>query len=202
MAAAIAALSAGPRVAILGFAGGGIVAPLRAMHFAAPLQCVDLSLQGEKVFRKLSSAWAGDIRVDKNDAAIWLRRKRTAFDCILEDLSLPATADREGTKPEISLVVIPALMASHLSAAGVGIVNMLPMPGATWDALMQPYLREFRHVLVVHFEGYVNRVVLAGHQLPQARQVSRLVRAALHTIESSMAYELSVRTLAPAVGAR
>ena len=36
LAACVAAFAPGPRVAILGFAGGGIVAPLRAMGFAAP----------------------------------------------------------------------------------------------------------------------------------------------------------------------
>jgi hypothetical protein len=202
LAAGIAALSTGPRVAVLGFAGGGIVAPLRGMQCGAPLHCVDLSLAGESIFRKLSARWAGDVRVDQADAAVWLRRQRGAFDCILEDLSLPATRDAEGTKPDISLAEIPVLMAARLAKKGVVIVNMLPVPGATWDALMQPYLQNFRHVQVVHLEGYVNRVVIAGKHLPKARDVSRRVRAALHRIESSMAYELSVRTLAPTAGAR
>ena len=202
LAACMAALSSGPRVAVLGFAGGGIVAPLRGMSFAAPLHCVDLSLAGEKIFRKLSSAWAGEVRVDQNDAAVWLRRQRTPFDCILEDLSLAATAQAEGTKPDISLHEVPELMARKLSASGVAIVNMLPVPGETWDDLMQPYKKHFHHVQVVHFTGYVNRVVLAAKRLPQARQTSQRVRAALHRIESCMAYELSVRTLAPPAGQR
>ena len=166
------------------------------MQCPVALQCVDLSLDGEKVFRQLSAKWAGEVRVDKNDAAHWLRRKRSSFDCILEDLSLPATAEREGVKPDISLHEMPKLMAKHLAPHGVVIVNMLPMPGMIWRELMQPFANTFRQVRVIHFEGYVNRVVLAGNRLTTAADISRRIRAALHRIESAMAYEMHIRTLA------
>lgn len=196
LAACIAGLAEGPRIAVLGFAGGGIVAPLRAMQCNAELQCVDLSLAGEKIFRKLSAKWAGKVRVDRQDASRWLRRKRTPFDCILEDLSLPATAEREGVKPDISLHVIPPMMAESLTPDGVVIINMLPMPGMTWNDLMIPFTHSFRRVCVIHFEGYVNRVVVAGKRLATASEVSRRIRAELHSIESAMAFEFCLRTLA------
>jgi len=179
---------------VLGFAGGGIVAPLRAMQCDAALHCVDLSLEGEKIFRQLSADWAGEVHVDQKDAAHWLRRKRTAFDCILEDLSLPATAEREGVKPDISLQVMPQLMADRLAPRAVVIINMLPMPGMTWNDLTVPFARCFRQICIIHFEGYVNHVIVAGNQLPTASTISRRIRAELHRIESAMAFELSIRT--------
>jgi len=50
LAAGIAALAPGPRVAMLGFAGGGVVAPLRAMGWNHPLCCVDLSGDAEPLW--------------------------------------------------------------------------------------------------------------------------------------------------------
>ena len=164
------------------------------MQCSVALHCVDLSLEGEKIFRQLCTDWAGEVHVDQEDAARWLRRKRTSFDCILEDLSLPATAEREGVKPDISLQAIPQLMADRLAPGAVAIVNMLPMPGMTWNDLMAPFARCFRQVCVIQFEGYVNHVVVAGDQLAAAGTISRRIRAELHRIESAMAFELSIRT--------
>jgi spermidine synthase len=196
LAAGIASLSPGRRVAVLGFAGGGVVAPLRAMRCDAPLRCVDLSLRGERLFRRLAGSWGGEVRVDQDDAVRWLQRQRRRFDCILEDISLPSTPESLGTKPSSSLKELPPLLSRRLAANGVAIVNLLPQPGVPWGQLVRPYQRHFDHVQVVLFDGYVNRVVVAGHRLGAARDTSRRLRSALHDIESAMAYEVHVRTLA------
>src|SRR5262245_16741215 len=88
LAAAVTALTPGPRVALLGFAAGGIVAPLRAMGFPHRLEAVDLSLEGEKLFRELSGAWAGRVSLAHADAAVWLGARRGRYDLIVEDLFL------------------------------------------------------------------------------------------------------------------
>ena len=85
LAAAVAVLARGPRIAMLGFAGGGMVAPLRAMGCDHPLHCVDLSAEAEPIFRELSSVWAGDVVLDIEDAEAWLLKRRGKFDVIIED---------------------------------------------------------------------------------------------------------------------
>jgi spermidine synthase len=202
LAAGIASLTPGPRVAVLGFAGGGVVAPLRAMGCASTLRCVDLSLQGEAVFRELSVGWGGDVRVQQDDAVRWLRRQRRGFDCILEDISLPSTPESEGTKPPSSLNELPQLLPTRLTPRGIAIVNLLPLPGKPWRALLEPYRRHFRHVLVVTFDGYVNRVLVVANRRRTARDVSHRLRQVLHRIESAMVYEMHVRTLARQGAAR
>ena len=84
----------------------------------------------------------------------------------------------------------------RLTPDGVVIINMLPMPGMTWNDLMIPFTHSFRRVCVIHFEGYVNRVVVAGKRLATASEVSRRIRAELHSVESAMAFEIRLRTLA------
>ena len=76
LAATIAALAPGPDVALLGFAGGGLVAPLRAMGFGHPLEAVDLSLVGEALFRAHSGPWVGRVTVHEDEASRWLRSRR------------------------------------------------------------------------------------------------------------------------------
>ena len=76
LAACVAALAPGPRIALLGFAGGGIVAPLRAMGFPHAIEAVDLDPTGEKLFRELARHWAGEVRVARMDALEWLAREQ------------------------------------------------------------------------------------------------------------------------------
>ena len=67
LAAAVAAFAPGPRFAMLGFAGGGMIAPLRAMGCDIPVRAVDL------YFKKL---------VDEYDQPIddaWRERRKAAL---------------------------------------------------------------------------------------------------------------------------
>lgn len=57
---------------VLGFAAGGLVAPLRALASDASLFGIDLDPTGEALFREASGAWAGDVRVQVGDAVAWL----------------------------------------------------------------------------------------------------------------------------------
>jgi len=193
LAACVAELAPGPRFAMLGFAGGGVVAPLRALGFAHPVAAVDLSRDGEALFRELSSDWAGEVQLTVEDAGRWLRRRRGRWDLILEDLSVPSPA---GTvKPYVSFDQLPDLIRSRLAPGGIAITNLLPLPGTSWDSLVARIAHPHRNALVVIFEEYENRLILAGDQLPSAAQLSRRLRRALASIGSGQCGRISVRTL-------
>jgi len=193
LAACLAALATGPRLLMLGFAGGGIVAPLRAMGCDAPIRAVDLSRGGETLFRELSASWCGAVDLAQADAVAWMRSTRAQWDGILEDLSVPSPA---GTvKPYDSFDALPGLVRARLAPGGAAITNLLPLPGTSWDALLARLVHGHRRALVVHLDEYENRVVLCGPVLPDAAAASRAVRELLRAIGSDQASRLSVRTL-------
>ena len=192
LAACVAALAPGPRCAVLGFAGGGMIAPLRAMGFLHTVEAVDLDASGEGIFRELSGEWAGDVEVTQADAERWLRRRRGPFDLIVEDLSVPSAV---GTvKPYETFDTLPALIARRLRPKGVVVTNLLPLPGTSWDAIIARIAMPHEKTLVVHLDEYENRLVLAGDDLPTAKKASTRVRAALRAIASNQAHKMSLRT--------
>jgi len=193
LAACVAALAPGPRVALLGFAGGGLVAPLRGMGFPHPLDAVDLSRAGEKIFRELSATWAGEIRLAQADAERWLRRSRRRFDLILEDLS---TTGNSGTiKPYTSFDSLPRTIRARLGRSGLAVTNLLPLPGSSNESLAFRVAQPYRCALVVYPSEYLNRIVIAGDILPSARKASRRIRGFLSAIRSNQEKTVSVRTL-------
>jgi len=192
LAACIAAMTPGPRVAILGFAGGGIVAPLRGMGFTAPLTAVDLSLEGHRLFRELSGDWAGQVDVIKADAAQWLQRSKKSYDLILEDLSVPSS--QESVKPVISLDTLPDLMRRRLRPGGIAVTNVLPVPGTAWMPLLEHLAAPFPQAQVLLPRQYVNRILLAG-RLPGPRETGRRIREALAHIGSTQTRLLDLRQL-------
>jgi spermidine synthase len=193
LAAAVAALAPGPRFAMLGFAGGGVMAPLRAMGFAHRVEAVALSRGGLDLFRDLSGAWAGGVRFARADAAVWLRRSRTRYDVIMDDLSPPSPAGV--VKPRTSLDTLPALMRNRLRPGGIAIVNLLSLPGTPWASLLARVARPHKRSVVIALDEYENRIVVAGGALETATDVSRRVRAALRGIGSRQASKIAVRTL-------
>jgi hypothetical protein len=185
LAACVKALAPGPRMALLGFAGGGIVAPLRAMGFPHAIEAVDLDPTGETLFRKLARHWALDVRVDRMDAVEWLAREHAPFDVIVEDLSVTGP---EGTvKPAISFAELPALVRSRLKPTGVAITNLLPQPGASWDALIDPVKKPYSRSAVIELKEHENRLVVAG-AIPE--DPLKPVRAALDSIGSVQARKI------------
>ena len=195
LAACVAGLAPGPRVAMLGFAGGGVVAPLRAMGFDHPLETVDLSLQGVRLFRELTGRWAGTVAVDQADAVTWLRRRARRYHLILEDLSTTRSRGRLAVKPAVSLEALPELMQRRLVSGGVAVTNLLPMPGMSWTTLLQRLAAPFSRAQVVHLDGYVNRILVAGG-VPDPRQTSARLREALASIGSTQTTAVRVRRLA------
>ncbi len=195
LAAAVVALAPGPRSGLLGFAAGGIVAPLRALGWKWPIEAVDRSLEGAKLYRELAGGWGGEVRLAPGDALAWLRRRRGRFDALVEDLSI---ASSEGVvKPPASFGPLPGLLSRRLAPNGVAIVNLLPLAGRPWRELIEPVAAPHRRAAVVLLDDYQNRLVLAGDRLPPASRVARLLGAELRRLGSRMAGRLAVRTLRP-----
>jgi hypothetical protein len=191
LAAAVAALAPGPRVGLLGFAGGGLVAPLRAMGFGHPLLAVDLSLAGHRLFRELSGPWAGQVEVQEADALAWLARQRRPFDLLLEDLSVATSAGV--TKPGVSLGPLPALVCRRLAPRGVAVTNVLPVPGLPWREVEARILDGHAHALRILPLEYENRILVAGRALETAAVVSRRLRRFLAAIGSDQARRIRVQ---------
>jgi hypothetical protein len=192
LAAAVVVLYAGPRVALLGFAGGGVVAPLRAMGFTGRLDVVDLDDRGERIFRAVSGGWRGPVEFELGEASEWLRRRSGRFDAIIEDLSI--VGPRGVTKPEVSVGPLPRQVRSRLAPGGVAVFNLLPVKGWTWPELVDRVGRPFRERRVVSFAEFENRVLIAGRVLPSARELSAGLRKALGSIGSMTADTIGVRT--------
>lgn len=195
LAACVVAFASQPprtRVVMLGFAAGGVVAPLRAMGFAEPLHAVDLTLDHARIFREVAATWGGDIRLVEADAAAWLRRTRLRWDVILEDLTTRGPVN--AIKPDVSVDVLPQLMRDRLAARGVVAVNVLPVPGLTWDELLERMAAPHPRALIVDPVQYENRVLLAGPGLPDARATGRLLREALRSIGSRHAGKFVIRS--------
>lgn len=191
LAAAVVALAEGPRLALLGFAAGGILAPLRAMGWGGTVDAVDLDAWGERLFRSLSSDWCGPVRFRRREAAAWLAARGDRFDAIIEDLSVPAGGGV--VKPAVSYTRLPALIRARLAPAGVAVVNTLPLGGMGWDEQIRRLAGSHREVRVVLFDEYENRVLVLGARLPCARTLSARLRRALRAIGSAQADRLSVR---------
>ncbi len=188
LAACVHALAPGPRVALLGFAGGGMIAPLRAMGFPHAIEAVDLDSTGEVLFRELAGEWAGTVRVARMDALEWLAAEREPFDLIVEDLSVNGP---DGTvKPRASFAALPPLVRRRLRPLGVAVTNLLPQRGAAWDALIGPVARPHERASVIELSEHENRIVVCG-AVPE--DVEGRIRRALDAIGSVQARKISVR---------
>jgi hypothetical protein len=181
------------RVLLLGFAVGGVVAPIRGAGWTQRIDAVDLSHDSVPLFEEIAAAWAGDVRIDKADAAVWLRRHRTRWDVIVEDLTVRGKTC--AIKPAVSVDTLPELMHDRLAAAGVAATNVLPVPGFTWDALLVRLAAPYDRALVVHCDDYENRILLAGPGVPAARQTAARLRQVLGALGSRQASRFSVQLL-------
>ena len=69
LAASIAVLAPGSPLLMLGFAAGGVVAPLRALGYRLPIEAVDISRRDLALFRSVSRGGAGKVCFTRADAA-------------------------------------------------------------------------------------------------------------------------------------
>ena len=191
MAVAVALFASGPRMAMLGFSGGGMVGALRGLGCNQQIAGVDLWSEGFDVFETIAKKWCGPVRFYSEDAVTWLRRQRSPYDVIVEDLSVPDNGDI--VKPEASLASLPELMRRRITGRGIIISNLLPTPGYTWQGLIES--ARVGPGLLVEFESYHNRVLLQGCKIEEARQSGRALRKKMRIFGSGLAEEIRVRTL-------
>jgi hypothetical protein len=193
LAATVELLAPGPRFLMLGFAAGGVVAPLRGLGWTGAIEAVDRSRIGLGLFRRHCAPWAGDVEVHRDDALAFLSRSRRRWDLILDDLS--AVTDGIVCKPAISTGELPARIASRLAEPGIYVANVLPDDDLPWHAMASKMRRPFPRCLLLDNERYENRILVAGAALPGARALSLALRGSLERLGSKLASEMSVRTL-------
>ncbi len=192
LAALIERLAPGPRVALLGFAGGGLIAPLRALGHTGPIHAVDLDHQALSLFWEFSADWAGEVEIDESDAAAWLCDQEP-YDLILEDLSVEG---EEGeTKPELSWRALPDILAAKLRPGGVAVTNLLPVPGVSWNSLQAELSAPFGEARLLELTEYENRVLVCGESLPEARSLTRDLRQRMEQLGSKQARLFRTRRL-------
>jgi hypothetical protein len=191
LAAAVVVCSPGPRVAMLGFAGGGMMAPLRKMGGEHAVSAVDLDDAGHRLYSGIVGDWGGALEFTRADAVKWLRGQRRKFDAIVEDLSVPT--DGDVVKPEVSWQVLPGVMRRKVKAGGLTVMNLLPTPGVTWDEMMIACRRDDVPGCVVAFGEYYNRVLIQGKMVEETRVTGGKLRKALRGMGSQIAEGMTVR---------
>lgn len=194
MAACAVTLAGGARLALLGFGGGGVVAPLRALGWHGAIQAVDLSLDPVLAYTQVAGPDLGPVHVTIEDAARWLRARRRPWDAIVEDLSLPDGDDL--VMPQPCFDPLPALIASRLARRGVAIVNVFSPGRPGWSATLARLVPRGLEARVVHPGEFDHRLLIVGRSLPSPARISRSIRAALASIRSRQRDRFSVRGLA------
>lgn len=192
IAAVIQATASGPRVAMLGFAGGGVLAPLRALGEVHEVAAVDLDESGWGVFQRLCATWAGKVSFECADACALLRDNTRRYDVIVEDLSV--AMDGEVVKPAATWSELPPLIYHRLKARGVAIFNLIHPSQGSWEHGIRGVLKNGFSARVVEFAEYENRLLIAAENLPPARKLGAQIRGHLKMIQSQLASRISVRT--------
>jgi hypothetical protein len=193
LAACALALAPGPRLALLGFGGGSLLAALRAMGGNHEVRAVDRSRPAWQAFRRVAGSWAGGLTVAIDDAGRWLAQQRRPFDVIVEDLSLPVPGDL--VMPPVCFDPLPRLIAGRLQPRGVAVINVFTPPRAGWDSHLRRLLIPGHRAQVVHLADFDHRLLLLGRHLPPAQSSARALRAALASIGSRQSARLRLRTL-------
>ncbi len=185
-------VSVGDRCGLLGFAGGGVLAPLRASGSDLVVDGVDLDDTGYQEFRRICSKWAGDVRFSQEDALQWLERDGDSFDVIIEDLSEPQGHDV--FKPDLSFGELPGAIRRRLAPGGGLVINLLRRPDQVWAQLLGSVTFEGEAGFLVSFDDFMNKILIIGVGLEDARTFSRKLRRALWSIGSDLSDAISVRS--------
>ncbi len=193
MAACADALARGPRLLLLGFGGGSIIAPLRGLGWNTPVDAIDLCAKSARAFRRLAGAWAGPVRVRIAEASAWLRRSRQRYDVIIEDLSIPVPGDL--VMPEICFDPLPELIAGHLQPTGVLIANVFSPGRPGWGAALRSLALARHEARVVEPFDFDHRLLVCKRRMPPAHQLGRAVAGRLAALGSRQARRFRVSAL-------
>jgi len=193
LAALTSVLHPAGRIGVLGFAGGGMMAPLRSLGVTSTIESVDLDRTGYDLFTQHCEKWPGPVRWQHGDAVTWLRRQRQKFGMLIEDLSVPAQGDV--IKPAVSWSVLPELIYSQLKPGGVAVFNLMLPPRGAWNPDLRRIASLFREARVVDFDEFENRILIAGDALPSASELGRKLRLALRQLRSRQAERIHLRAI-------
>jgi spermidine synthase len=192
LAALIDVLAPNGPVGVLGFAGGGMIAPLRALGVETPIETVDLDREAYELFQAHCPEWSGRVHWEQADAGAWLHRQAPRFGLLVEDLSVPQ--DGDVIKPAITWERLPGLIRRRLRPGGVAVFNLMLPPGGTWRDALPRVAGEFRMARVVELDEFENRLLIGGAALPTARSLGKDLRQALRRLRSRQAAKLRART--------
>lgn len=193
LAAVIAVLASAGRIGVLGFAGGGMMAPLRGLGVASVIDSVDLDRAGYDLFRQHCPEWAGGVNWQQADAVAWLRQQPAEFGLLVDDLSVPQ--DGDVFKPAISRNVLPELIRQRLRPGGFGVFNLLPAPVGTLNSDLARIVGLFGIARIITLDEFENRILITGDALPTARELGSRLRQALRLLRSRQAGRIQVRTV-------
>lgn len=192
LAACISVLKPEGRIGVLGFAGGGMQAPLCALGVAAQIETVDLDRSGFELFCKHCPEWLPRVKWQQADAVEWLCAQPADFDLLVEDLSVPS--DGDVFKPDITWEVLPELIRDRLAPGGIAVFNLMAPPSGIWIRELEWMAALYGKARIVNFDEFANRILIAGKDLPPTRELGAMLRAALRRIGSRQAERIQVRT--------
>ena len=193
LAAIIAVLAPKDRIGVLGFAGGGMMSPLRGLGVEAVIDSVDLDRAGYDLFRQHCPDWARGVNWQQSDAVAWLRKQPRNFGLLMDDLSVPQNGDV--FKPAVSWDVLPKLMRSRLRPGGFGVFNLLPAPDGTWNSDLTRIVSVFKTARIIDLDDFENHILITGDTLPTARELGSQLRQSLRHLRSRQAGRIQVRTV-------
>ena len=193
LAASIAVLAPAGRIGVLGFAGGGMMAPLRALDVKAVVHSVDLDRSGYDLFCQHCPQWRDGVRWQQTDAVAWLQQQAPDFDLLLDDLSVPLNEDV--FKPDVSWEGLPELISARLRPGGFAVFNLLPAPGRTWKTDVECIVGRFHVGRMIKLEDFENCILIAGGSLPDARSLGAQLRQILRQLGSKQADRMRMQTL-------
>ena len=193
LAALIHLLAPGPMVALLGFAAGGLIPPLRALGGHHTIAGVDLARAGYDLFLEYQNGWHGKVTFQNAEAGRWLHQSDSRWNMIIDDLSIDSEDDV--VKPPETFDLLPDIMSNRLVSGGLVMTNLLPKTDWNWNESMTPIIAPHRHAVAVHFDEFQNRILVAGSELIPATVLSRRLNKSLFAIGSRQARRVSVRTL-------
>ena len=183
------------RIGLLGFAGGGMMAPLHRLGMEAVIDSVDLDRTAYDLFRRHCPDWVARVRWTHADAVAWLRAQPRDFDLLMDDLSVPC--DGDVVKPEVCWNVLPELIRQRLRPGGVGVFNLLPSQDGRWNPNLGRMADQYAHAVLIDLDEFQNRILVVSDRLPAVRPLGATLRAALRSLRSRQAGRIHLRTLRP-----
>jgi len=193
LAALVAILAPAGRVGVLGFAGGGIMAPLQALGVETAIDSVDLDQAAYSLFRKHCPEWIDRVNWQQGDAVAWLRQQPAKFDLLMDDLSVPG--DGDVIKPLITWEVLPGLIGQRLRPGGFAVFNLLPRSKGQWKPGLAQIVGFYKTARTIHLDDFENRILVTGDELPGSRELGRRLGFTLQTLGSRQARRFQVQTL-------